>query len=946
MRLDIHKFLKTLGASIADRHPQVNEPDGDPAAGFMCRCPLHQDSDRSMLCRTDSSGTARFRCLYRGCGFGGDAVSLLSMARKVSAREAVAMFRPGGEFAKCLLSPLGEAEAEAYLDDSGAQATLKTYLERCRRAFMDAPERAGISPGLSASRAGDVVGGVGFLVRDGVPGCLSEFSRPAYRNRTLVLYPSTANGDVASIEVRDPSDPSFSKTVQVRGVRGGVFGEGPASDAVASGERTLFVVTDPVACARLSYAASKLPGGSGRPVVSVRDLPLPDSFSGVSRVVLVATRDAPLPLGLVLSAAASESSVDGPCRQPAVRVASAPFPSTSIPPSSLASFLSSPKSADAAEWAVGEMASLASKGRMKEVADALSSVQIPPVMASGMAKYARRAEFPDMDAALSVAELLEKPVPMPSSDIVLANGRSVRRGPSSLSAVGHRGEDVLANVGLSVESKLVSSDGEEFLLCSVSTGDPDMPSVKASLPESAWSSPSKLQRIVSRAFASRGLNPYVAFYEAKGFSWSDILCRLSERCPVSREVGELGPDDVSDIQLPEFVVRSDGSTARQSRVFTLPDCVLRAYSGLSLPDGDVDWAAPWRELVAASSDLYAAAFALGCMHVLYQMTFGLFGRKLDRGRAGRHLFYVETEPGIWSSVFRQVSDMFSGGGYTPTLGYARPEETLSQYEKLGRLPLMAYVPTMGAKFSKALDSSTVDLIGLLDTTTAVMSNGKVSAVYVTPCRDVPSSPSSVSPELVARLRESFPGLLSAFVRSAAIDHRYRSTQTPCLAAWDECLKVLGVDGPETVRDIARTWFPGTGMNGVNMFFDMLHRGINETGRRRICVVNGPPQSGRSFTGRGQHVFVMKDVVLVSVMTVDVVNKAEGGMCEFSADQLGGELGERGMLLPVPEEMKGEVDPKRVWCLPRGLWETSVVRPPVQIPLPLTGGEQAVKPISM
>lgn len=903
---------------------------------------MHQDSDRSLVCREDSSGTARFRCLYHGCGFRGDAVALLAAARGVSAREAVAMLRPGGEFAGCLMAPLGEAEAEAYLDDNGAQASLKAYLERCRRAFLGSPERAGVAAGLSATSSGSVPGGVGLFVPDGVPGCLSEFTRPAYRGRTLVLYPSSVNGDVSSIGVRDPSDPSFARTVAVRGVREGMFNEDGASDAVGSGESSLYATTDPVACARLAYASSRLPAGR-RCLASVSGFPLPDSMAGLQRIVLVSLRDFPVTASFALSAAASRSVVDGPCESPSVRVAQAQFPSTAIPPDGLLSFLASARTVDVSEWAVSEMARLASMGRMREVADAVSSVRLPPVLASGMAKFARRMESPDQEASEAVADLLEKPVPMPSSDLVLANGRSVRRGPASLSAVGPKGEEVLANVGLSVESKLVSSDGEEFLLCSVSSPDPDMPPVKASLPESAWGSPSKLQRIVSRAFSDRGLNPYVAFYEARGYSWSDILCRLSERCPVSREVGELGPDDVSDIQLPEFVVRSDGSLARQSRVFTLPDCVLRAYSGLVLPDGEVDWAAPWRELLSSCGDLYAAAFSLGCMHVLHRMTSGLFGRRSDRARAVSHLFYVETEPGIWSSVFRLLSDMFSGGGYTPTIGYAKPEESLAQYEKLGRLPLMAYVPTMGAKFSKALDSSTVGLVGLLDTTTAVMSNGKVSAVYVTPCSDAPSSPASVSPDLVARLREAFPGLLSAFVRSAAIDHRYRSTQTPCLAAMDECLKLLGISVSGVVRDIARTWFPGTGMNGVNMFFDLLHRGINETGRRRICVVNGPPQSGRSFTGRGQHVFVMKDVVLVSMMTVDVVNKAEGGMCEFSADQLSGEMGERGMLLPVPEDMAGEVDPKRVWCMPRGLWETSVVRPPLQIPDPVRIGQDIPSP---
>ena len=223
------------------------------------------------------------------------------------------------------------------------------------------------------------------------------------------------------------------------------------------------------------------------------------------------------------------------------------------------------------------------------------------------------------------------------------------------------------------------------------------------------------------------------------------------------------------------------------------------------------------------------------MHALYQMTYGMY-RPVARRHANRHLFFVETEPGIWASSFKQVADLFSGADFTPTLNYANPAETLSDYRQLGCLPLIAYVPTMGSKLSKALDESSVDLIGLLDTSTAVMTNGRVSAVYVTPSKDAPAERTMIAGSDLDRLRRSFPHLLSHFVREATIDGAYRSSSVPCIAAYAECCRILGVE-QVTLDDIAKTWFPGTGMNGADMFFDLLHRSVSG-GKPKLCAPFG------------------------------------------------------------------------------------------------------------
>ena len=231
----------------------------------------------------------------------------------------------------------------------------------------------------------------------------------------------------------------------------------------------------------------------------------------------------------------------------------------------------------------------------------------------------------------------------------------------------------------------------------------------------------------------------------------------------------------------------------------------------------------------------------------------------------RHLFYVETEPGIWGAVFRQLSELFGGNNFTPTVNYSDPGKTFGEYSKLGCLPLIAYLPTIGNKLSAALDCSGVDLVGMMDTSTAVMTNGKVSAVYVTPSEDAPMTRGVIDGRDIEGLRRSFATFLSKFVTEARIDTSYRSSSMPCLSAYDEACRILGVERSPLVDRIAKNYVPGVGMNGATILYDLLHRSLVDDSKPHVCIVNGEPQRGYSFTRRGQHVFVMNDVVVVSHM---------------------------------------------------------------------------------
>jgi len=949
MLVNIPEFLKVFAVSIPQQQTGVNRS----LPSLRCRCPLHQDANPDgslVVTQNPDTYDVKFACTDSRCGFRGDPVAFVSVARKISVQAAMELFRPGGEFAHTLPEPLRSSDIEAYLHDSGAQASIKAFLSVGEHALRIAPEKAGIRPGLSATHSKVVPSGPALFVppSDGtVPNCLVEFSKPKYKGRQIMLYPYTYDGNVSAIDVLDASNPFFSERVQVTRSDIGVFGEYLYSNRGPSFQgKTVYVCKTPLAATRFrcAYLQSSM-GIEDIPAVSIAGLPLPDSFADLHTVVLVSFPDAAFTADDALQMLASDPFISGSQTCPSIKIHLCKKRIVDLTSEDARVLADRAKTGrDVAEWCVSTLIDLVSKGRSQEVGKTISAHPMSKMLSEELSRFALTCKE-DREACAEVAKLFSAPAAPVTSSIVLANGKAVKKTASSILALYPNGcTETLSNVGLSVESKILSCDGVETSLCMVTPPDKDIPPVSVSIPETDYS-PQRMQRVVQKAFTTRGYNPYVAFYQMKGYDWRDIMGRLSERCVVQKEVSELGIDDVSDVQFPGFTLRSSGDLVKQSRVFTLPDHVLRVYGGLSIDSQPEDPATAWRKCFSSCDNLYVAAFTLGVMHVLYQATFGLYKPEAARKHANRHFFFVETEPGIWGTVFKQVADLFSGSDFTPTINYSSPSESLSEYSKLGNLPLIAYVPTIGGKFSKALDESRVDLVGILDTSTAVMTNGKISAVYVTPSSDIPANRSVIASSDLDTLRRSFPWLLSLFVKEANIDAAYRSSTAPCLTAFKECCRVLGVETTSVVDEIAKTWFPGTGMNGVSIFFDMMHRGISEDGKPKVCVMEGRPPENRSFTQRGQHVFVMGDCAIVSHVVVDMFNQKFKGVCEFSTEQLTRELEDRDMLTPLPEEVSSYVDGTRCWCLRREVWETNIVRPPINLSQIVTNGSVVLRPVS-
>lgn len=935
MKVDTDSLVKHFGASIGKTGSEGKRKQN------RVNCPLHQDLDESMMVVEDATtGDTMFICSHPGCRFRGDAVALVATKLGISPRNAVQLFRPGGEFADCLKEPLGTDEAGAYAENADTQQHVRAYLSKCKAALRRCPEKARVRAGMSVSSLKLLHPDVGLFIADDAPRCLSEFRKPKYNKSTLLLYPYTCNGTVTRIEVRDYDNPLFSYSAVVTSPTAGVFGE-----MFENTPKHVIVTNDPYV-ATVVYANYAVMSGKPAPIVAASSFPLPGSFSETTRIRILSPHSRPVPIGFVLDMLSASELVSGTHAEARI----VPFQKRvdEITKDVLDNIISCANgTTDPQYWVVQRFIEMVKRGQSAAVVEELERAKVSPLVRNIILDQARKFDTgsvgtnSESEYARALVDLLDgESSAAPFSDSRLANGMTLVREPSGLSVSSpYGGTDVICNVGIVVDSKTVASDGTEQYRCTVTHRDPGIPVVRIQVPSDRVSA-DRLRRIVSKAYMAKGCNPYVAFYSVKNASWPDVLSKLSEHCPVSKEVQSLGVDDLSELQLPEVAIRSDGTPRAQTKANTLPECVLRAYGGIPFDtDSGVE---PFVRLFQSCDNLYVMAFALGVCHVLYQMTFGIFKPEASRRREPRHFFYVETEPGIWGAVFRQVSDLFSDNGSPPTVNCQNPLSTFESYAKLGTLPLITYAPTLGNRFSSALDESGIDILALVDTTTAVMTNGKVSAVYVTPSNEAPMSRCAIDGRDIDAMRRSIVPLLSRFVAEARIDSAFRASSSPCIAAYNECCRMLGVERSPLASEIARTYFPGVGMNGATIFFDMLHRSVVDDSKPAVCVVNGAPQKGYSFTRRGQHVFVMKECVVVSHMVADIYNQWQKGLCRFDTDQLTSEMEATGVLCGLPPELG--LDGSRCWCLRRDVWESAIVRPPINLNDPVSAGTIPLKPL--
>ena len=531
MNVQPEKFANLLGAA-AGKVLRVSRRQ----LSVSMECPLHSDGETSLSCSPGPKVV--FSCSSPSCRFRGDAASLVSMALKVPLSESVAMFSDGGAFSECMAEPMTAEAARSYLETANSQAVLKAWLAKARARLRNFPEKSGLRAGMSRLNARLLHPDVGLFTVDGdneeTPKCLREFEKPKYAKSRLLLFPYTMDGEVTRIDVTDALDPKFRKTVVVTHPTAGVFGEelvaSSASGAILAAER-------PDVAAKL-YAAWAAGSTKTPPIVAFSGYPLPETFRNVTNLDIVSTADDPVSTELIVRTLSAPEIKAG--RQPNMHVIDWRMDTAEVRFEDLSNPRGSRAVADLQYMAAKRFAAMVKAGDSGKVLETLASEQAPSYVCS-LLKSTAEGQLSLRNGFEGDAENTGKLVDvLASSDcgepcsVSLANGKTLHCGPDGVFAVRVSGaREAIANVGLSVDSRIVREDGGEAFSCTVAARG-GFPAVKARF---EWRdlTADGMRSVVQKAYSDLGLSPYVAFYSASGFSWRDVMSKLAENCPVERD---------------------------------------------------------------------------------------------------------------------------------------------------------------------------------------------------------------------------------------------------------------------------------------------------------------------------------------------------------------------------------------------------------------------------
>jgi hypothetical protein len=834
------------------------------------------------------------------------------------------MLRPGGMLAACMVEPMRSEEAEAYIGKANTQLKIKAYLTRCQQLLARNPYKCRIRPGLSQSNMQLIPPEIGLLeINDDMPEAFSEFRKAKYKKSNLITFPYTYNGDVTHVTVVDADNTAFRYDVSIIRPDFGVFGE----EALCSNDiKHIVAMTDPIA-ASVFFGTLQTSMGRRAPVVAISGFPLPHTFSGVADVDLLDLADSRISIDFMLSAMESDDIVEGEEVQPKLKVYSYRYGSRDAK-QDLFNFmkLSGIHSCDGEEGVSIEYAVARELNRLIESGkkdDAINILKEHPL--SPHAKESIAAAVNERMYSSECLDILKETTAYDTGKLVLGNKKVLVSTATSLRCLGSLGADnVLTNFGIRVDRRVRGED-VDYLDCLITPDDKSIVPVSVKIPEKIWHSHTRIRSLISNAFAETGQTPYIAMYDASGVGWYDVMSKLAEGCKVRKNIVKLGVNDIRDIIFPEVLVSTrTNDVKRQENVLSVSDCSISRYSGLrAVPVSD--FSLPFKLLAEKCDNIEVGAFMTGLCHAIgHQVIFARYGR-LNTSKA-RHMFFVETEPGCFDNALSKLNSIFTDEPIAE-ISSSAPVKSITKYKNIGSLPLICRIPRVDnvQRLINAIDDIDFPLIGIVDSYTASLLTGRVSAVYVTPS-DEADRHYMIQPKTVSDIRDAFPYMLMKMCTNGKVVEEL-SCNYICTSCYEHMCSLIGVPRTKLMNNMCNRVFAGAGMSGVDSFFDKLHLGITGiNSKMSLCVVYGNPQPEHSFTKRGQHIFVLEDRVIIGKYVVDLVNKYSKNV--FSVEQLDTELFEREMLLNMPEGL--EIDKSRCWCIPRDIFDDKIVRKPIQI----------------
>lgn len=833
---------------------------------------------------------------------------------------------------------IGELEAsardiDAYAARARLQVEVDAYMATCVERLRRNPHMCNIRAGMSVATLRQLPPDTGLHAQDGtapypLPRPLSLLSAPRYSRVPMALYRYRFDGETTCIDAQNPKTLQREHRLRVASGSADVgvylgdyrFGEVP---------QVLLATHDPRTAGQL-YGAARAESSLTPPVAAIAGFPLPNRFSALRTLYLLDAADSPLPLSFALQAMRSPL-IYGSEAEPAVRVLSPRCAVSEITAEDVRRLSGVTARGKALRTWISERI-LALADRQEEVANAL--------LQAGASENVRADVVGLLGPAApqSLVETVLLPTAEPDDLFQLANGRLVKNTPVGLYAASRNAKtgetttrNLLCNVGIAVESR-IADRGLETAVCTVTHPDADVPSVQVRIPRSHWNNPDAMAEDVRAAYAEGGRTPYVAFYRSNGYAWADIMQYLGSRCPVQSGLKALGATPDGQLNLPGVAI-SRGTASRQTKAGLVDPGALAAYSALG-PDAAPSDAAFIRSFLAASAVLDRVGVAAGLLHALFCAAGRLFEPSGVR-RPPAHLLFVETEPGVWDPTLRALAYLFSGSEYVPLMDYSDRLGFLHSWSALGTLPLVTRLPAAD-DMATTLAASPVSVIAVVDPLTALACSGRGTVSFALPNAEAAAHGQPVTPEDMEGLRKAFVAIAAEKAGTGWLDVSAggpAALSTPCLSALGSLSeeRAAGTVAGGLYRSV-RGRYLGAGLTGARAFLSVLHRSYSASARGedpgaagvRLTVVPGTPADAlrASFNDRGEHIFVLPDMALVSRSVVQLVNRQQAYL--FDAEQLSREFTENGIILTEAPAALG-IDPGRVWAFPRAVWDAEVVR---------------------
>lgn len=901
-------------------------------AGGELRCPVCRADGLVVVEREERDVLPDVRgipwCECPACRARGDFPALVARALGKGAEETVRELLRAGEM------EASARDVDAYATRARTQVDVDEYFAACVERLREAPHMCNIRAGLSVSAIRQLPPDTGIHAPKAsapsvpLPRPFALLSAPRYARVPMTLYRYRFDGETTCVDAQNPKTLQREHRLRVSA--------GPADVGVYLGDYrigevppVLLASHDPRTAGQL-YGAARSESSLTPPVVAIAGFPLPNRFSAVQTLYLLDAPDSPLPLSFALGAMCSPT-VYGSDEEPAVRVLSPGTPAAEITAEDIRRLAGATLRGKAlSTWIAERLMALAD--RQEEVANALLQAN-----ASENAR-AEVAALLGPAAPQSLRDTVLLPAAEPDDVFQLANGRLVKSTPVGLYTAfrnSRTGELVsktrLCNVGIVVESR-VADQGLETAVCTVTHPDSDVPSAQVRLPRAHWNNPEALAEDVRAAYAEGGRTPYVAFYRSAGYAWGDIMQYLGSHCPVQSGLKALGATPEGALNLPNAAI-ARGKASPQTKAGFVDPGALAAYSALGRETDPGD-SALLLSFLSSPASLDRVGVAAGLLHALFCAA----GRLFDPSGARRppaHLLLVETEPGVWDGAMRTLAYLFSGSEYVPLVDYADRLGFLRGWSALGTLPLITRLPSADDA-ATVLAASPVSVIAVADPLTALACSGRGTVSFVLPNVETAASGLSITPMDVEELRRAFVAVAAAKAGTRWLDMPAggpKACSTPCLSALGSLSDEAGAStvAGGLYRSV-RGRYLGAGLTGAQAFFAVLRMAYaaNAAGEDpgaggiRLTIVPGTPPDAlkASFNDRGEHVFVLPEMVLVGRSVVQLVNRQQAYL--FDAEQLSREFAENGILLQDAPESLG-IDPNRVWAFPRAVWDREVVR---------------------